>query len=255
VQHPDSPSQTSRWLTPAAALSIAAGLYGAWALSAGSFAVGWLALATSVAVLRLAGPRPSSQGNLAGEPDPATTRFLLAVVCAVAVFFRTYRIDPPGLWGDDAINGLIAFDVLDGKVRSPFEVVRHAHSYFHALTNFLIAGSFRLFGSGPTALRLPGILAGILCTPLLYGVFAPLFGARVALTASFLFACSPLQVNHAKTLAQVVLGEFSLLLGLCLFVRGLVGRRPWLAWLCASTPTTPPGSRRSSRSASASHRS
>ena len=155
------------------------------------------------------------------------TRLALLAVCVLAVFFRTYRMEPPGLWGDDAINALLAFDVIDGKVSSPFQLVAHAHSHFHALSNYPIAAAFWAFGADLSTMRIPGIIAGILVVPLLYGTVAPLFGARVALVSALFFATSPVQIAHSKFLIQIVLGEFFQLLGLCLIVRGVTGRRPW----------------------------
>jgi hypothetical protein len=217
------------WILFAVTLSVGAGVLGAVQLKRGEFASGGLLLLLSVAALRW----PWSMWN--GQPvDGPTGRRLalgLLMVCAVGVFFRTYRIEMPGLWGDDGINGLLAFDVLEGKIRSPFQIVRHSYSYFHAFTNYAIAGAFRIFGPGPVTLRLPGIVAGVLAVPLVYGTAAPLFGPRVALVAALFFASSPMQVNHSKILTQVVFGLFFQLLGMCLLVRGAHGGSRWLMWL------------------------
>src|SRR5262249_25053479 len=39
---------------------------------------------------------------------------------------------------------------------------------------------------------------------------------------------SPMQVAHAKSLIQIVLGEIAQIAGLCLLVRGVTGTRRWL---------------------------
>jgi hypothetical protein len=118
--------------------------------------------------------------------------------------------------------------VIDGKIASPLHFVAHAHSHFHALGNYLIAGAFAVFGAGPISLRIPGIVLGIACAPLLHGTISPLLGRRTAFLASLFFATSVLQINHSKILVQAVLGQFGQLLGLCLLVQGLVRRRWWL---------------------------
>jgi len=166
---------------------------------------------------------------MAGSSDPAggalRRRLALLAVCGIGAFFRTYQLVPPGLWGDDAINGLIALQILDGEIDSPFDIVTHSHSRFHALTNFAIAACFELFGPGLATLRLPGIVAGILCIPLLYGCIAPLFGSRAALAAALFFATSPLQINHSKVLLQVIMGQLFLLSAMCALVNGMMRRR------------------------------
>ena len=124
--------------------------------------------------------------------------------------------------------------MLAGKITSPFQLVVHSLSVFHALTNYTIAAAFWLLGPGPVALRVPGLVAGFVAVPLLYGTVSPLFGARVALVAALFFATSPLQLNHNKVLIQVILGEFFLLLGMCALVRGVVSSRRWLILLAGA---------------------
>ncbi|MGH7788710.1 MAG: glycosyltransferase family 39 protein [Candidatus Binatia bacterium] len=208
----------------AALVATAAGLAGAWELMQAQFAAGAALLAVSVLLLRW--PRSIWTAPEADQPSAATRRLGVLVVCAVAAFFRLYQLNPPGLWGDDAINGLLAFDILDGKIASPFSLVSHSHSDFHALSNYPIAAAFWLFGPDLTTLRLPGILFGIAGAPLLYGIAARLFGHRVGLVAALFYASSPPQIAHAKSLIQVILGQFFMLLGLYLLVRGAQsGRR------------------------------
>jgi len=207
-------------------ISLAAGVTGAVAFARGDFLTGGGLLLAGVVALRWL-------GSFWRNPEPPELQLqqrllLLLAIVAVGAVFRFYRMVPPGLWGDDAINGLLAFDVLDGKVHSPFQLIQHSANKLHALTNFLIAGAFKAFGPGLGTLRLPGVVLGFLAIPFLYGTFAPLFGARVALCATLFFATSPVQISHSKILIQVIVGEFFLLSGMCLLVQGLAGRRRWL---------------------------
>jgi hypothetical protein len=192
----------------------------------GRFLVGALLLAGSAAGLRWL----ASLWRADDPPElsPPTRLIALAAVVAVGAFFRFYRMVPPGIWGDDAINGLLAFDVLDGKITSPFQLVQHSKNRLHALTTFAIAASFWAFGPSLETLRLSGVILSWLCVPLLYGTFAPLFGARAALCAALFFATSAVQISHGKIFLQVVTGEFLHLLALCLLVRGCTGPRRWL---------------------------
>lgn len=210
----------------AAPLAALAGIAGSLAVARGRFASGWALLLISVLLLRW----PASLWS--GEPSDRLSRrgrvLALVAVCAVAAFFRLYRIEQPGLWGDDALNGLMAFDILDGRIHSPFTIVPHSHSNFHALSAYPIAAAFRLFGADISTLRLPGALLGTACVPLLYGTIAPLFGSLTGLVAAFLYATSAPQLTHAKELVQIITGQFFQLAGLCLLVNGLTRRRPLL---------------------------
>jgi 4-amino-4-deoxy-L-arabinose transferase-like glycosyltransferase len=219
------PAPVPPWFAILVAAAVAAGIAGAVLFALGRFALGGLGLLLGVALLRW--PLSIWAPHAAPDVPPRRQRLGLIAVCAVAAFFRFYRLEPPGLWGDDAINGLLALDVLDGKIPSPFALVRHAFSGFHALTNFLIAGAFWLCGPSLFALRLPGVVANLLCVPLLYGIASPLFGPRTALVAALLFACSPFQLGHAKGLMQNGLGLFFAMLGLCLLLQGALRRRSW----------------------------
>ncbi|MGB4803985.1 MAG: glycosyltransferase family 39 protein, partial [Anaerolineae bacterium] len=86
--------------------------------------------------------------------------WLLLIVLALAAFLRFWQIDrfPLGLFGDEAVNGLDALDVLAGRgaIFFPANFGREgAHIW-------LVAASLRLFGVTPFAVRLPSLLAGIL---------------------------------------------------------------------------------------------
>jgi 4-amino-4-deoxy-L-arabinose transferase-like glycosyltransferase len=84
----------------------------------------------------------------------------VALILLVAGFFRLWQIGqfPPGLFGDEATDGLDALDVLRG----------HGAVFFPAnfgregLHIWIVAAAFRLLGVTPLALRLPSALAGIL---------------------------------------------------------------------------------------------
>lgn len=216
----------------AALLSVVAGIAGARLLALGD-PIGVAGLAVGALLLRW--PESLWAVAPAPEPSPRARRAGLLAITALAAGLRGWRIDQPGLWGDDALNGLLAFDVLDGRIHSPFDLVSHAHSFFHALSSYLVAGAFRVFGADLWTLRLPGVLMGIAGAPLLYGVTAPLFGARAGLLAALIYASSPPQLTHAKQLVQIITGEFFLLAGLCLLVRGWTTARR-LAVVAAALP-------------------
>ena len=214
------------WLTGATGVAMVSGTAGALLLMWGHFPAGGACVVLSVIALRW--PQSIWDDDADVTLSSRQRQLGLLAACVLAVFFRTYRLVPPGLWGDEAVNGLRAFDILDGKVHSPFELVEQPLTYFHALSNYPIAAAFWAFGPGLATLRLPGIIAGILDVPLFFGTFSPLFGSGVALVGATFFASSPWQICHAKGLTQIEFGEFFLLAGMCAVVRGVTGKRRWL---------------------------
>ena len=78
----------------------------------------------------------------------------------VAAFFRLWLLDriPPGLFGDEATDGLDALDVLAGR-GAVFFPANYGREGLHM---WLVAGMIRLLGVTPLALRLPSAIAGIL---------------------------------------------------------------------------------------------
>ncbi len=87
----------------------------------------------------------------------------LLVIAGVAAFLRLYAIDrlPPGLFGDEAVEGLDALDVLAGN----FGIWFHAHLGREPIYVYLVALSYSVFGITALATRLPAIVAGMLTIP------------------------------------------------------------------------------------------
>ncbi len=84
----------------------------------------------------------------------------VALILVVASFFRLWQIGsiPPGLFGDEATDGLDALDVLAGRGAIFFP----ANFGREGLHIWIVAGMFHLMGVNPLALRLPSVIAGIL---------------------------------------------------------------------------------------------
>ncbi len=83
-----------------------------------------------------------------------------AFVLIIAGAFRLWQIDsfPPGLFGDEATDGLDALDVLAGRGAVFFP----ANFGREGLHMWIVAGMFRLVGVVPLAIRLPSVVAGVL---------------------------------------------------------------------------------------------
>ncbi len=85
------------------------------------------------------------------------------LIAGAAILLRVYAIDrlPPGLFGDEAVEGLDALDVLAGN----FAIWFHAHLGREPIYVYLVALSYRFFGVTPLATRLPALIAGLATIP------------------------------------------------------------------------------------------
>lgn len=137
------------------------------------------------------------------------------LIALVAIALRVYAIDqlPPGLFGDEAVEGLDALDVLAGN----FHIWFHAHLGREPLYVYLTALSYALFGVTPLATRLPALIAGLLTIPAAFvfvcewaaGIFSRERATRLALLTSALLAISFWHVQmtrnaHRDTLLPLV---------------------------------------------------
>ncbi len=118
-------------------------------------------------------------------------RWVALVVVAltlVAGLLRATALDqvPPGLYRDEAYNGLDALQVLEGERPIFFP----ANNGREPLFIYLAAGSIALLGRSPGALRLVSAIVGTLTIPALYWLGREWFGWRVGLWAAALAVTS-----------------------------------------------------------------
>jgi 4-amino-4-deoxy-L-arabinose transferase-like glycosyltransferase len=90
----------------------------------------------------------------------------VALVLLVAVALRVYGLQqlPPGLFGDEAVEGLDALDVLAGNLGIWF----HAHLGREPIYVYLTAISYHWLGITAFATRLPALIAGLLTVPITF---------------------------------------------------------------------------------------
>ena len=83
----------------------------------------------------------------------------LLLILAVSAAFRLWQLAsvPPGLFGDEAVNGLDALDALAGRA-SLFYPANYGRE---GLAMLLFAGGIQLWGPTALALRIPAALAGV----------------------------------------------------------------------------------------------
>ena len=92
---------------------------------------------------------------------------ILAAIILAAFFLRTWQLHqiPPGLWYDEAYNGLDALWLAKTGRFAPFMVGNNGRE---ALWHYLLLFSTSILGQTPFALRWVGAMAGVLTIPVMY---------------------------------------------------------------------------------------
>ncbi|MBN1517075.1 glycosyltransferase family 39 protein [Candidatus Sumerlaeota bacterium] len=165
----------------------------------------------------IATPRAAANTSL----RPAVEWTIAAALCLIGLFVRIWRIDaiPPGLWMDEAINGLDAFHVLtSGKWPIFFQ---HEVYPREPLYIYLIVPWVKLLGATPQAIRLTSVMIGALTLPIAYLFFREWFGWRTALTALACLVFLRWHVHFSRTGFRTILSPPFLLLGFYFLHRGL----------------------------------
>ncbi|MCD6289496.1 MAG: glycosyltransferase family 39 protein, partial [Anaerolineae bacterium] len=159
--------------------------------------------------------------------------FLLLLVAAA---FRLWQIGtiPPGLFGDEAADGLDALDVLAGRGQVFFP----ANYGREGLHMFLVAFSFLLLGVNELALRFPSIVAGLVTVPMTYWLGkellkrTPLEDSPVPLLAAGFLATSFWHVHFSRFGVRGVFTPLMTTIAFWAFWKG-INRRDW-RWLAGS---------------------
>lgn len=136
---------------------------------------------------------------------------LLAVALGAAL--RLVALDrlPPGLYHDEAFNGLDALRVLAGDRPIYFP----ADNGREPLYIYLVAGAVAWLGRTPGAVRLPAAIAGTLTIAAAYGLAGTLYNRRVAFFTAMITATTLWPVALSRQGFRAAL--LPLLLALCLW--------------------------------------
>jgi len=148
----------------------------------------------------------------------------LLTITALAALLRLVAIGslPPGLYHDEAYNGLDALRVLTGEWPIFFE----ANNGREPLFIYLAALSVSLLGRTPAALRLVAAALGILLAPATYLLARALWPARwQAALASLLAACSVWTLSLSRVAFRAGALPLCAALMLALLLRGCEKRR------------------------------
>jgi len=148
---------------------------------------------------------------------------ILVLITLAAASLRLVALDafPPGLYHDEAFNGLDALQVLQGKTPIFFE----ANNGREPLFIYLAAASVAAWGRSPGALRLVSALVGTLTIPALYWLGRELFDRRIATLAAVLATTTVWTLNLSRIAFRAVTMPPLQALSLALLWRGLQKRR------------------------------
>ncbi|GJM41904.1 MAG: hypothetical protein DHS20C20_21860 [Ardenticatenaceae bacterium] len=149
---------------------------------------------------------------------------------ATAVFLRVVNLGswPPGLYRDEAFNGLDALRVLDGE----FALFFTANNGREPLYITLTALSMAIFGRTVLAVRLVAAVVGSLTTLLVYKLGRIWFGWRVGLLAAWLWAITLWPVHLSRIGLRTILLPAALALTFWLGTEAY--RRQKAAWWLAA---------------------
>ncbi|MDP3696976.1 MAG: glycosyltransferase family 39 protein [Candidatus Taylorbacteria bacterium] len=149
-------------------------------------------------------------------------RELLVIVSivAIAVFFRFYQLDsiPPGLWPDEAANGVDALKALDER---DFKIFYPANNGREGLFINIQAISVGLFGPEPWSLRVVSAVFGTLTVLGLYLLVRHMYDWRTAAIASFFLSVSFWHVNFSRIGFRAIMLPFILVWAFYFLWRGL----------------------------------
>ena len=162
-------------------------------------------------------------------PRPTKTAWLeiavLVAVVGVAIWLRVPDLAnvPPNVHGDEADVGLLAREILAGRM--PVLLATAPAAEATALTFAIHAASMRLFGDNLFGLRMGSAIEGVLSIILLYLFARRLWGPRPALLAAAFMAVAAWHIHFSRTGFHYMQAPVAMLLALYFLVRGLQDRR------------------------------
>ena len=170
-------------------------------------------------------PVPGTAASEGGPLLPRIRRLVLSewfpvlLITLLAVLLRLYNLDrwPPGLYHDEAFNGLDALRVIGGQRPVFFE----ANNGREPLFIYLTAASIWLLGRSPLAIRLVAALLGTLTVPATYAMARQWWGRREALLTALLTAITFWHINLSRVGFRAVGLPLFSALTLCFLARGL----------------------------------
>lgn len=172
---------------------------------------------------------PTTRMPVTGPARRSRVGLVLLLLMAAGAVIRIFPVR--SVWLDEAIS-------VD-QARMPYGVMIHqlaAGDLHPPLWATVLWLDVRLFGYGPPALRVPSIIVGTLCIPLIYLLARELYDKRAGLLAALLITVSPLAVwysGEARMYGLYLFWSVVALLGQARAIRR-GGRRDWLLFVAGS---------------------
>lgn len=138
-----------------------------------------------------------------------TTFLILVLILAVSAFFRFYKITetPPGLYPDEAANGVNALDAI---TQNDWRIFYPENNGREGLFINIQSLSVKIFGAYPWSLRIVSGFFGVLTVLGTFFLTRLFWGRATALTASYLMAISFWPVNFSRIGFRAIMLPFIL---------------------------------------------
>ena len=156
--------------------------------------------------------------------------FLFIAILAIAVFFRFHKITetPPGLYPDEAANGVNALDALS---RNDWKVFYPENNGREGLFMNIQSLSVKYFGAHPWSLRIVSGMFGVLTVAGLFFLARLLWSPAIALLASYLMAISFWPVNFSRIGFRAVMLPFILVWAFYFLLKGFAVKNRLLVFI------------------------
>jgi len=146
----------------------------------------------------------------------------LSAVVAVAAMLRLWEInDLPGVYEDEGAHLIDSYRVIDGVIKTPFESVTWSEGAFY---NYLLAGLLQTGVEASLALKLMGVVPGIITVGATYLLLRRLFEAPLPFFGAAFLAISSWHIITSRWGYVHSFDMMLVTLMLLLLVRGLQSR-------------------------------
>jgi mannosyltransferase len=145
----------------------------------------------------------------------------LVLILLLALGLRLIALNSRPLWYDEAFAVLFSEKGLNAMLYGTLSAVDGAAADVHPLLYYTaLDGWMRLAGQTPFAVRLFGVLTGVLTIAVLFQLARDLFDTRVALVAALIAAVAPFHVQYSQEARMYSLLGLLLIGATWCFVRG-----------------------------------
>ena len=145
---------------------------------------------------------------------------ILIIILLLATSLRLYQLDsaPPGIWYDEAYNGLDALKAMENNAYKIFYPENYGREGLYINT---LAISFKLFGVNSFVLRFPSAFFGILTVLGSYFLLRELkLTKTTTMLGVFVFATSFYHLNFSRIAFRAIMVPFLLTWSFYFFVKG-----------------------------------